>query len=250
MEGGQGVLKKVFDSYNGTQKTMEGKSFAKLAKDCKLLDKKVTATDIDLIFAKVKDKSERRITYAQFLKGLEMIAEKKGATADDVQGAILAVGGPQFQGTEAGYNKFHDDKNLYTGVYANGGPTNVDSIQPTATFGQAPGGSSQHPSLANEEVKEAPKKPAAAQVQSASQPASSLEEVFLGFTGGAHEMDGKTFAKMAKDTKILDKALTATDIDLIFAKVKDKAARKINLVQFMKGIEECATKKKITYEAL
>ena len=43
---------------------MEGKSFAKLAKDTKLLDKKLTATDIDLIFAKVKDKSERRITYA------------------------------------------------------------------------------------------------------------------------------------------------------------------------------------------
>jgi len=41
-------------------------------------------------------------------------------------------------------------------------------------------------------------------------------------------MDGKTFAKMAKDCKILDKNLTATDIDLIFAKVKDKAARKIN----------------------
>jgi hypothetical protein len=55
-----------------------------------------------------------------------------------------------------------------------------------------------------------------------------LEEVFSGFTGGAVEMDGKTFAKMAKDTKILDKNLTATDIDLIFAKVKDKAARKIN----------------------
>lgn len=45
---------------------MEGKSFAKMAKDCKLLDKKLTATDIDLIFAKVKDKSERRITFAQF----------------------------------------------------------------------------------------------------------------------------------------------------------------------------------------
>lgn len=67
-------------------------------------------------------------------------------------------------------------------------------------------------------------------------PASSLEEVFLGFTNGAAEMDGKTFAKLAKDTKILDKALTATDIDLIFAKVKDKAARKINKVQFITAI--------------
>jgi len=45
-------------------------------------------------------------------------------------------------------------------------------------------------------------------------------------------MEGKTFAKFAKDCKILDKNLTATDIDLIFAKVKDKAARKINFAQF------------------
>jgi len=42
---------------------MDGKSFAKLAKDTKLLDKKLTSTDIDLIFAKVKAKSERRITW-------------------------------------------------------------------------------------------------------------------------------------------------------------------------------------------
>lgn len=59
------------------------------------------------------------------------------------------------------------------------------------------------------------------------EPAGSLKEVFLGYTAGAADMDGKTFAKMAKDCKILDKALTATDIDLTFAKVKDKAARKI-----------------------
>jgi len=58
--------------------------------------------------------------------------------------------------------------------------------------------------------------------------AGSLEEVFLGFSGGQPELDGKTFAKLSKDCKLLDKKLTATDIDLIFAKVKDKAARKIN----------------------
>jgi len=42
---------------------MEGKTFAKVAKDCGLLDKKLTATDVDLIFAKVKAKAERRITF-------------------------------------------------------------------------------------------------------------------------------------------------------------------------------------------
>lgn len=43
---------------------MEGKVFAKFSKDCKLIDKKYTATDADLIFAKVKDKADRRITFA------------------------------------------------------------------------------------------------------------------------------------------------------------------------------------------
>jgi len=43
---------------------MEGKSFTKFCKDCKLIDKKFTVTDADLIFAKAKTKAERRITFA------------------------------------------------------------------------------------------------------------------------------------------------------------------------------------------
>ena len=56
-------LEQVFNTYNGKEKTMEGKVFAKVAKDCGLIDKKMTATDVDLIFAKVKGKTERRITF-------------------------------------------------------------------------------------------------------------------------------------------------------------------------------------------
>lgn len=77
-------LEQVFTSYNGKEKTMEGKTFAKVAKDSGLLDKKLTATDIDLVFAKVKGKTERRITFDQFLKGLDVIAEKKGISSEDV----------------------------------------------------------------------------------------------------------------------------------------------------------------------
>lgn len=33
---------------------MDGARFAKLAKDCKLLDKKFTATDVDLTFSKAR----------------------------------------------------------------------------------------------------------------------------------------------------------------------------------------------------
>jgi hypothetical protein len=105
---------------------MEGKSFAKLAKDCDLIDKKLTNTDVDLIFAKVKGKTERRITYAQFMDGLGLFAEKKGVAKDAVVSKVAASKGPKLAGTKAEANKFHDDKSLYTGVHAQGGPSTVD----------------------------------------------------------------------------------------------------------------------------
>ena len=42
-------------------------------------------------------------------------------------------------------------------------------------------------------------------------------------------MDGRQFAKLTKDCKLVGGGLTNTDVDLIFAKVKAKNARKINL---------------------
>ena len=116
----------VFKDYCGKEPTMEGKSFAKLAKDCGLLDKKLTATDVDLIFAKVKAKTERRITYAQFMNGLGEFATKKGVDKSAVIEKVAQSKGPKLVGTKAEANKFHDDKSLYTGVYAQGGPSTVD----------------------------------------------------------------------------------------------------------------------------
>ena len=105
---------------------MEGKTFAKLAKDCNLLDKKFTVTDIDLIFAKVKTKGARKITPEQYVAALYEIAEKKGISFDDLSTHICCIGGPVFTGTKVAKVKWHDDKSTYTGVYANGGPTTVD----------------------------------------------------------------------------------------------------------------------------
>lgn len=67
MESHSGNLKAVFDSFCGSSAgAMDGKVFAKFAKDSKILDKKLTATDIDLIFAKSKQKAERKINFAEF----------------------------------------------------------------------------------------------------------------------------------------------------------------------------------------
>lgn len=71
-------LQKTFSHYCGAgQTTLDGKGFAKLAKDTKLLDKKLTNTDVDLAFSKIKEKGSRRITFDQFMSGLALFAEKK-----------------------------------------------------------------------------------------------------------------------------------------------------------------------------
>jgi Ca2+-binding EF-hand superfamily protein len=76
----QSQLSKVFEAYCGSQSgTMDGKSFAKFAKDSHLIDKSLTQADVDLIFAKVKvTKSERRISFEEFFHSLELMSSKKG----------------------------------------------------------------------------------------------------------------------------------------------------------------------------
>ncbi len=123
----QAQVQKTFNDYCGAnQTTMDGKGFAKLAKDTKLLDKKLTTTDVDMTFAKVKDRTARRITFQQFIAGLDTFATKKGVAPDAVYAKVAASQGPILAGTKADAVRFHDDKDAYTGVHAHGGPTTVD----------------------------------------------------------------------------------------------------------------------------
>ncbi|KAJ3113561.1 hypothetical protein HDU96_003259 [Phlyctochytrium bullatum] len=58
--------------------TLDGPRFAKFARDTGLVDgKRITATDIDIIFNKVKSKGNRRIDWPVFLEGVQLIAEKR-----------------------------------------------------------------------------------------------------------------------------------------------------------------------------
>jgi len=123
----QAALKHVFKDYCAGQATMDGKSWAKLCKDTKLIDKKLTSTDVDLIFAKSKAKTDRRITYDQWLTALGHAADKKGCGADAVHATVAASKGPILAGTKASATRFHDDKSAYTGVHAHGGPSTVDT---------------------------------------------------------------------------------------------------------------------------
>lgn len=57
---------------------------------------------------------------------------------------------------------------------------------------------------------------------------ATLEDVFKAFAGGKTEMDNKQFAKMCKDTGILDKKVTTTDVDISFTKFSNKSNKKCN----------------------
>ena len=91
--------------------------FAKLCKDCGLVDKKFTTTDVDLTFSKVKAKGARKIGISEFQKALELVAEKKSCSVEDILSKLRNTEGPVTNATQAEPNKFHDDKSLYTGVY-------------------------------------------------------------------------------------------------------------------------------------
>ena len=125
MEGGS--LQNIFKSFANGKSDMESKQFSKLVKECKLLDQKFTNNDVDIVFAKVKVKGLKTITFGDFERALEEIAKKKQTTKDAIVEAIQKHGAATYKGTKADYVKFHDNKDLYTGVYARGGPTTVDA---------------------------------------------------------------------------------------------------------------------------
>jgi len=109
-----------------TQTEMDGKRFNKFCKENKLLKKKVfNGNSCDLLFASVKTKGQKVITFEQFRdNALPKVAAKLGITVDEIKARIA---GPQSSGTRAQYNKFHDDKSTWgAGVAAHGGPSTND----------------------------------------------------------------------------------------------------------------------------
>lgn len=206
--------------------------------------KKLTATDSDLIFAKIKTKSERRITFEQFIDGLEEVASRKGVDSASVFEAVAGSEGPVLKGTKTANVALYDDKSNYTGVHGKGGPSTVDKDKgglsnlldrsDADARGRKIGSGEKEPT-----EKKSPK--ASGKKISTAAPAEDLMEVFENFTNGAGDMAGNQFAKFAKDCKLLSKGLTSTDVDLVFAKVK--TTRKITPAQFAAALEIIAEKR-------
>nr|XP_056719830.1 tubulin polymerization-promoting protein family member 2 [Euleptes europaea] len=61
-----------------TGNDMTGKNFSKMLKECGVMDGKcVTSTDVDIVFNKVKSKSARNITFAEFQEAIKELSAKR-----------------------------------------------------------------------------------------------------------------------------------------------------------------------------
>jgi hypothetical protein len=248
----------VFQSYCGVGRDdMDGKSFAKLCKDCDLLDRKFTAVDPDIVFAKVVQKGQRRIDLEQFKAAMRLVAEKKGIDLAALLAKIVELRGPQLHGTMAEGFRLHDDnkdksqcpsgmqqhRHSFADIQASSSrrlSTSASSRSPSPTSDTAArAGGATRPSL--------PKRSSSKEPSPAPSPNVSglYRETFRAFCGAQADMDGKGFAKLCKDCQILDKKFTCTDVDVLFAKVVNKGQRRINLRQFEEAVFQIADKKGI-----
>jgi len=73
---------------------MDSRQCQKLARDCGLVDKRLTKVDIDLIFTSVKGRGEHRIDYLDFLECVRQWAEKKRMTYEELCDVIANSPGP------------------------------------------------------------------------------------------------------------------------------------------------------------
>jgi hypothetical protein len=99
-----------FGKGQGGSRELDSAKFVKLARDTNLICRKLSTTDLDLIFTRVKGKGEKRIDFGGFCAALQQIASHTGMSFSDVKNAVVKAGGPTIAGTLPDDVRFHDDK--------------------------------------------------------------------------------------------------------------------------------------------
>ncbi|CAJ1388080.1 unnamed protein product [Effrenium voratum] len=263
-----GTTERTFRAFCGCKPGMDGKTFAKLCKDSNLVDKSLTKTDVDIIFAKVVQKGHRRMYLEQFDSALELIADKRGMKLEDVWSHVRSCGGPVLNSTKADAVRFYDDKSTYTGTHAQGGPDPGRKGRGTLTAWSSdlrdevpctPRDDPETPAAATAtslyipfEEKEKERQRASVRTGSLSEKKiaqqlrgkdGTVEDTFKAYSGNKPDLDGKTFVKLCKDCEIIDDIFTPIDADLVFAKVVSRGHRRITLQQFHNALRMIAERK-------
>ncbi|KAK3246520.1 hypothetical protein CYMTET_43945 [Cymbomonas tetramitiformis] len=76
-------------------KNMDGVHFAKLCRECGIMDAQFTSISVDIIFTKCKPKGARRLEYKDFLQALSLVSIEKSIPYETVVEYVLRSGGPK-----------------------------------------------------------------------------------------------------------------------------------------------------------
>jgi Ca2+-binding EF-hand superfamily protein len=112
---------RVFRLFAGAEGLLDNTEFSRMCQNISgLMRGNFTQPDIDNIFAECKsNKQSRGIDFKDFKACVRMIAGRKDENVYVTQATVARSKGPQQNNvTKAEYNKFHDDKSLYTGTHA------------------------------------------------------------------------------------------------------------------------------------
>jgi hypothetical protein len=208
-----------FEAFAGKDGGLNSAEWTKLCKQSGLHDKKFTTADSDLIYSKVVDKQQKVMIRESFQVAIRHVANKKGCKVREVQEVMSRSTGPSFDGTQAEYNKFHDDTSTYTGSKADAKDR-------------------------EDQRKEKLKAAAESQQKEEADEATwdDCQSIFTEFAGT--DMDGREFMKLCTDSKLFDKNFKKENVDTIFATVAGKKKR-IDFECFKKAIRIIATTKKV-----
>ncbi|KAJ3077393.1 hypothetical protein HDU98_000043 [Podochytrium sp. JEL0797] len=101
---------------------LDNAKFAKLCRDSGLVDHaSLSPIDVDIIFAKCKQKGKRKLMYIEFLEALREVAKTRQCEVDHVV-ALVVTAVPEINGTIPEVDDLLDkltDTSLYTGTHKN-----------------------------------------------------------------------------------------------------------------------------------
>lgn len=129
---GEKKLKKMFDSFamygmgshSGAVKTLslDCARFAKLCRDSNMISKPHHVKELDIVFSKYVPLNCKRMDFEHFLASISGMSVAIGLSMTEICKRIMACDGPSSRCTKSSFVKLHDDRSLFTGIYARGGP--------------------------------------------------------------------------------------------------------------------------------
>lgn len=112
--GGHSVESKVL--------SLDSARFAKLCRDSNIISRPNHTKELDIVFSKCVPHNCRKMDYEHFLASVSRMSIAIDLSLSQLCKRIMSCAGPTSRCTKSAYVKLHDDRSLFTGIYARGGP--------------------------------------------------------------------------------------------------------------------------------